>query len=58
MKTETAKIEEVGCAPVPSEVRKKHSAGGCYGSTEVAIVVPRRSWRKFFLEVHRKSSPP
>ena len=27
-------------------------------STEVAIVVPGRSWRKSFLGINRKSSPP
>ena len=29
MKTEDRKIEEAGCAPAPSEVRKKHQMGGC-----------------------------
>jgi len=27
--------------------------GGCYGSTELAIVVARASWRKVFVEKRR-----
>lgn len=31
MKTEERQIEEVGCVPVPSEVRKKHTPGDARG---------------------------
>ena len=29
MNTEDRKIEEAGCAPVPSEAKKQHPMGGC-----------------------------
>lgn len=40
MKTEERQIEEVECAPVPSEVRKKHQRGDARG---------RPRWRSSFL---------
>jgi hypothetical protein len=43
MRMENCHVGEAGCAPVHSKVRKKQKTGGCYGSTESRIVVPRRS---------------
>jgi hypothetical protein len=40
MKTEPGKVGEAGCAPVPSEVRKKHPRGDARG---------RPRWRSSFL---------
>jgi hypothetical protein len=40
MKTEAGKVGEAGCAPVPSEVRKKHTPGDARG---------RPRWRSSFL---------
>jgi hypothetical protein len=40
MKTEDRKVEEAGCAPAHSEVRKKHKTGDARG---------RPSWRSSFL---------
>jgi hypothetical protein len=34
----------------------KAQTGGCYESTELEIVVPRRSWGEFFLWINRKRS--
>jgi hypothetical protein len=55
MKTEDGKVEEAGCAPLRSQVRKKHKRGDTRGSTELAIVVPRPSWSQIFLGIHRKT---
>jgi hypothetical protein len=40
MKTKAGKVGEAGCAPVPSEVRKKHTPGDARG---------RPRWRSSFL---------
>ena len=42
MKTEDRKVEEAGCAPAHSEVRKKHKTGDARG---------RPSWRSSFLGI-------
>jgi hypothetical protein len=41
MKTGNCYVGEAGCAPVHSKVQKKTQNGGCYGSTELEIVVPK-----------------
>jgi DNA replication protein DnaC len=52
MNTETARSRKPGVRPCLRRCGNNTQWGDAGGSTEVAIVVPRRSWRKFFLEVH------
>jgi hypothetical protein len=35
---------------------KEPEKGGCYRSTELAIIVPRACWRKIFREPRRKTT--
>jgi hypothetical protein len=58
MRIENCDVGEAGCAPVHTKVRKKQKTGGCYGSTESRIVVPRRSWRDIFLWKTGERSEP